>query len=345
MRLLLREPRAVLADGLLRWGGQTYLEQRPVATPPEDEATPRADPSGAGPDAPPQAPLRAAGGAGRRNGSEPRHAAKGAGRAAGPKRPAPPGNQDDGDGGSPRAARGRRLRLPWPPPLGAVTVVGGVTAAAFLTTALVVADPYDRTPAGDAVFPPAAPAPTVTVTTSVPDASTGPGEPGEHESAEAPTRSPSVRPSPTASSRPGATAAPPPGVGDGYTPLVNLGSGLCLEVADGTPEKRADVVMARCASRPTQRWRLDERGLVHVYADPSFCLDSRGDTDRGVGIWPCTSADGDNGVNLRFVTDALGVIRPAIAPGFALSPDGSAPGAPLGLEPAGNDADQRWTTG
>ncbi|MBI0297378.1 ricin-type beta-trefoil lectin domain protein, partial [Streptomyces sp. PRKS01-29] len=140
-----------------------------------------------------------------------------------------------------------------------------------------------------------------------------------------------------------APAAPIPD--DTYTAVINAGSGLCLDIRDQRLEKRTDAVLARCSGTDTQRWRLDSDGLLHTEADPDFCLDSRGDTDRGVGIWPCSSADGDNGENLRFAVDRGGVIRPHIAPDFAVTPDGDGPDSEVGLRSAEDRDDQRWNTG
>jgi len=125
---------------------------------------------------------------------------------------------------------------------------------------------------------------------------------------------------------------------------VNVASGLCLDVggafSDGT-----DVVTARCTPSRTQRWRVDSgRGVLQSSADPDYCLDSRGSTERGVGIWTCDSVAGPNGRNLRFVVDGDGVIRPAIAVGTAVTPEGGA-GDGLSLEALSGREGQRWRAG
>lgn len=147
---------------------------------------------------------------------------------------------------------------------------------------------------------------------------------------------------------PPSTAPPPSGApipGGTYTSVINADSGLCLDIRDQRLEKRTDAVLAPCAGTDTQRWRLDSEGLLHTGADPDFCLDSRGDTDRGVGIWPCSSADGDNGENLRFVVDRQGLIRPHIAPDFAITPDADDADSQVELRSADDRNDQRWTAG
>ncbi|MDF3142568.1 MULTISPECIES: RICIN domain-containing protein [unclassified Streptomyces] len=170
-----------------------------------------------------------------------------------------------------------------------------------------------------------------------------------------PSPSPTAKsPSPTKSSTPSKTARPKPPPSPSpsptrppngtYAQVVNLASGLCLDVAgaffDGT-----DVVTAPCTGSRTQRWRVDSaRGVLQSSADPDYCLDSRGATDRGVGIWTCDSVHGRNGQNLKFVVDGAGAIRPAIAIETAVTPGGGA-GEGLSLEPLDGGTGQRWRAG
>ncbi|MGN5378955.1 ricin-type beta-trefoil lectin domain protein [Streptomyces lasalocidi] len=102
---------------------------------------------------------------------------------------------------------------------------------------------------------------------------------------------------------------------------MNLATGRCLDIRDGDPEQGNDVVTAPCSDSPTQRWRVDTGlGVLRSAADDSFCLDSRGATDRGVGVWTCDSVYGRNGDNLRFTVTPDGTIRPAIAPDTVVTP-------------------------
>ncbi|TQK42776.1 DNA-directed RNA polymerase specialized sigma24 family protein [Streptomyces sp. SLBN-118] len=175
-----------------------------------------------------------------------------------------------------------------------------------------------------------------------------------------PTQQPSKKPSPSPSPTPSATVpnTPSPTVskklrrppspivaGGGYTQVVNADSGLCLDIVDGVMENRTDVFTARCDGARTQKWSLDSIGLLHSYEDPDYCLDSRGSTDRGVGIWTCSSVEGRNGLNLLFTVDGSGAVRPQIAPDFALEPLGNWEGGFLDFDPADGDSDQRWTAG
>ncbi|MBT1095254.1 RICIN domain-containing protein [Streptomyces sp. Tu102] len=182
---------------------------------------------------------------------------------------------------------------------------------------------------------------TVTATVSATPTTSSPSlSPSRTSKSPSPTRSPS----PTKTAHPKPTPPPTRPPGGTYAQVVNVASGLCLDVGgaffDGT-----DVITAPCSSSSTQRWRVDaDRGVLQSAADPDFCLDSRGSTDRGVGIWSCDSVDGRNGRNLMFVVDGAGLIRPAIAFGTAVTPDGGA-GDALSLEPASGSSAQRWRAG
>ncbi|MEJ8633038.1 RICIN domain-containing protein [Streptomyces sp. MS2.AVA.5] len=251
-------------------------------------------------------------------------------------------------GSAPAASEPRKgARLPTRP----------VVLAAVAVAAAVIAGTVLATTSGDASGPVASDRPTQPPQPAWPPASASAPAPSPSPS---PTREaskpPTPRPSPTASAPkppapPPSKAVPPPPApapivpGGGYTRVVNAGSGLCLDIEDGVMENRTDVITARCNGAETQQWSLEPGGLLRSNADPDFCLDSRGDTDRGVGIWSCSSADGKNGMNLRFTVDASGAVRPYIALDFALEPSGGSEGSSLGFDPADGDSDQRWTAG
>jgi len=194
--------------------------------------------------------------------------------------------------------------------------------------------------AGVVRTPQAPPPVTVTATVSVtptpsPSATSKPPSP-THTSkpSKSPTPSKTPKPSPTH------TASHPPN--GTFAQVVNAGSGLCLDIRDGVMDLGTDVITARCTSSRTQMWRVDSgRGVLQSYADPDFCLDSRGSTDRGVGIWECSSVYGSNGQNLRFTVDSRGEIRPEIAPDHVVTPYGD--GLVLAYD-QGRD-DQRWRAG
>ncbi|MFI6008554.1 ricin-type beta-trefoil lectin domain protein [Streptomyces sp. NPDC051243] len=184
---------------------------------------------------------------------------------------------------------------------------------------------------------------TVTATVSVTPSPSSPSpSPSPSPSRTSKSPSPTRTPKPTKTARPKPTPSPvhPP---DGtYAQVVNIATGLCLDI-DGAPYDGTDVVTATCTSSSDQRWRVDsERGVLQSYAYPDYCLDSRGSTYRGVGIWTCDSVYGRNGQNLRFAVDSRGVIRPGIAPDHALTPDGD---KSLSLWPETGREEQRWRAG
>ncbi|SED55081.1 Ricin-type beta-trefoil lectin domain-containing protein [Streptomyces melanosporofaciens] len=343
------DPRTVIADGLLGWGGAAYVTAGPVSgLPSVGSATPlhagsrQPDPPLAPAPPPPYPPAEtgedtiAAGFAGTTG------AAGGSGIAP-PDVPNAPNAPMDG------GSAGRWRRPAWTgsrPPATTALIAVAAAAAVAATVAVLVSGGDDMTPAGGTNTPPPVSA---TATPSAPSAqpTTDPPTPTKR-----PQRPPNpggmTEPPTTAPATPPPSTAPPSGApipGGTYTSVINADSGLCLDIRDQRLEKRTDAVLAPCAGTDTQRWRLDSEGLLHTGADPDFCLDSRGDTDRGVGIWPCSSADGDNGENLRFVVDRQGLIRPHIAPGFAITPDADDTDGQVELRSADDRNDQRWTAG
>ncbi|MXM67111.1 ricin-type beta-trefoil lectin domain protein [Streptomyces sp. HUCO-GS316] len=233
----------------------------------------------------------------------------------------------------------------WPPPrtvILASAVALGVALAPLLVLLLSPDDASTQSPVssqqavGSTVVPPPPPPVTVTATVSAtPSPSATSRRPSPKPS---PTRTKTPRPKPP-TPKPSPTH-PPDGT---FAQVVNVASGLCLDIRDGYMEKGTDVVTAPCDSSRTQRWRVDSRlDVLQSYADPDFCLDSRGDVDRGVGIWECDSVYGYNGDNLRFTVDDDGVIRPAIAIATAVTP---AYGESLFLERLSGGAEQRWRAG
>ncbi|MFC7913412.1 ricin-type beta-trefoil lectin domain protein [Streptomyces sp. NPDC057386] len=188
---------------------------------------------------------------------------------------------------------------------------------------------------------PTPPAPTSASPTPTPTPSPSPTRTSASPTPSPVPRKPSPTPTPAPKPRPTPSTAPvPPGAVSAQ--VVNAATGRCLDVRDGWFDRGTDVVTAPCTSSPTQRWRYDA-GLraLRNSADPDFCLDSRGEVGRGVGIWTCSSLYGRNGDNLRFDIDSDGVIRPAVAPWAAVTADGYG----VRLADADRDADQRWRAG
>ncbi|MGW1030004.1 ricin-type beta-trefoil lectin domain protein [Streptomyces sp. NPDC002577] len=157
--------------------------------------------------------------------------------------------------------------------------------------------------------------------------------------------SPTTTPPPPSPTRTNSPTPPPPGAH--FTQFVNAASGLCLDIRPyAYPRNGTDVVTTPCTSSPTQQWHVDaDRGVIQSYAAPAYCLDSRGDADRAIGIWTCSSIDGPNGINLTFTVDTRGTIHPAIAPARAVTAYSEQPGSLLIQLSARGRAEQRWTAG
>ncbi|MFF3412175.1 ricin-type beta-trefoil lectin domain protein [Streptomyces sp. NPDC002742] len=236
--------------------------------------------------------------------------------------------------------------LPWPPSRRFVLTSAAALGVA-LAPVLFLMLSTGGTPSADAagsVSTPSGPPPvtvtaTVPVTPSAPTPSASPSPSATSASpspahSSAPPKSPSPKPTPTVAFRP---------PGSAYAQVVNVASGLCLDIRDGDLTKGTDVVTAPCDSSSTQRWRVDAgSGSLRSAADDSFCLDSRGSVEKGVGIWECSSLDGDHADNLRFTVDGDGVIRPAVAIETAVTPDGD---GGLSLVPLNGGTGQRWRAG
>ncbi|RSS37150.1 RICIN domain-containing protein [Streptomyces sp. WAC08241] len=179
------------------------------------------------------------------------------------------------------------------------------------------------------------------------------GAPPSASAPPSPTRSPSasVAPGgspagPPTSPAPQATASPDapttPLRASAFVPAVNSDTGLCLDVRGGVFANGTDVITTTCRDgSATQRWRLDDDGLLRNGARTDYCLDSRGAEDRNVGIWSCSAHARRNGENLEFALDTTGRIRPRVAPDLAVTPAGAS-GAVARLRPADGSANQYW---
>ncbi|MCD0485623.1 ricin-type beta-trefoil lectin domain protein [Streptacidiphilus sp. ASG 303] len=342
-------PDAVLAEGLLLWGGAAYVAARLART-----VTGRTIPVGV-----PRLP-----------GTGPAHAPAVHGGAS--------GATDGGGGpfGGTRAGAADTASAGWRlvrlarqfPAAGAAAAVVFVVATAATTIVTLV--PSTSTSAAGGGNDPLGGPPLVvtgttafaTVTTTLPasrppsapasapgSASASPKASGPSASPGAPGPSSGTGRAPGASGRPApgrsVPVPPPPTNGITYSELVNVRSGLCLDVASQFVAQNADVVVSTCTGATTQKWYTGSDNLIRNYANPDFCLDSRGSTGNGVGIWECSAVSGSNGNNLRWQNGADGSIRPFVDSRFALTPTSGTPGTAVGLAWAEGRTEQTWRTG
>ncbi|MEW2159551.1 RICIN domain-containing protein [Streptomyces sp. NPDC007189] len=242
----------------------------------------------------------------------------------------------------PAAPEPPAVRQVWPPRRRVLLASAalGVALAPLLVFVLVPAQSHDQRPAAATPSPPSV---TVTATVSVTPSPSPTKSPSPTPTSPSPSPSPatrSPRPTPKPTPPPSPSFTPP---GSSFAEVVNVATGRCLDIRYGDLEQGTDVITARCDGSSTQRWRVDSGlGVLRSAADEDFCLDSRGATDRGVGIWTCGSVYGDNGDNLRFTVDPDGTIRPAVATGTAVTPDGR---YGVSLQPLDGGDDQRWRAG
>ncbi|MFJ5777756.1 ricin-type beta-trefoil lectin domain protein [Streptomyces sp. NPDC093094] len=346
-------PRTALAEGLLPWAGTAYanaVQARALAAAadgtgrgvPDDGARPGPEAAGNGH----RAGRGRAGRDGVPGGTDAVPAgAGGAGHAAGPGRSGFAVRRS-GAAGDETWPASRRLAL--------ASAALGVALVPLLVFLLAPGETPVENAASHALrTPPPAPRVTVTTTVSVtpsPSPSVSPS-PSRTRTSPSPTPTPtptpspsrtSARPKPSVTPRPPAPPAPHPPNGT-FAPVVNVATGRCLDVDGGWFDKGVDVLTASCSGSATQLWRYDSgRQVLQSYADQDYCLDSRGDTDRGVGIWECDSVYGDRGVNLMFSVDGDGRIRPYIDPDTAVTAGGD---DGVWLDWIDGDDRQRWLTG
>ncbi|WP_327663022.1 MULTISPECIES: ricin-type beta-trefoil lectin domain protein [unclassified Streptomyces] len=324
------DPRRALAEGLLPWGGTDYLltEAPPTAPPPAPATAPAAVPQQTAPRS---------------------HRATSTTRAD-RRRPA-------------RRARRRAPRRPaavraTPMGFALASAAVGVALVPLLILALTEGRP-DLSAVGQGMgATPSTPPPvrvtvtaTTTATTTTTTTATATTTARSTETITVPpspkptTNPPQGKPS---STRPPSDKPKPPHFrppGEEYAEVIDVASGLCLDVSRTPMADGDDVVAAKCDRTGSQQWRVEPaRGVIQSAANPDFCLDNRGDTDRPIGLGHCTAADDDHGADLTFSVHGDGSIRPAADWKTAVTPldDGS---FRLGQRKFHGGDEQRWRAG
>lgn len=337
------DPRRALAEGLLPWGGTDYLLTEAPPTAPSPAPTPTAAPSAAPSVAPQQTAPR-------------RHRATPTTRADRRRRPA--------DRARRKAPRRPSVVRATPMGFALASAAVGVLLVPLLILTLTEGRP-DLSAVGQGMgATPTTPPPvrvTVTATTTATTTTTTtatatttarstetvtvPPPPSPRPTTNPPQGKPSSEPS---SSSPSSDKPKPPPFrppGEEYAEVIDVASGLCLDVSRTPMTDGDDVVAAKCDRTGSQQWRVDPtRGVVQSAANPDFCLDNRGDTDRAIGLGHCAAADDDHGADLTFSVHGDGSIRPASDWKTAVTPlnDGS---FRLGQRKFHGGDEQRWRTG
>ncbi|MFI5663159.1 ricin-type beta-trefoil lectin domain protein [Streptomyces sp. NPDC051684] len=307
------DPRRALAEGLLPWGGTDYLLTDAPATAPTVPAP--------------------------------------AARAAAPRRhrAKPPTRADRR-----KAPRRRTPVRATPTGFALASAAVGVALVPLLILTLTEGRP-DLSAVGQGMgATPSTPPPvrvTVTATTTATTTTTSTATATTTaRSTETVTVPPPSRATPSAKPSASAHEPKPPrfrAPGEDYAEVVDVASGRCLDVSRTPLADGDDVVAVQCDRTGSQQWRVDaSRGVVQSAANPDFCLDNRGDTDRTIGLWHCAAVDDDtHGANLAFSVHGDGSIRPGTDWKAAVTPldDGS---FRLGQRKFhGGDDTQRWRAG
>ncbi|WP_406405045.1 ricin-type beta-trefoil lectin domain protein [Streptomyces sp. NBC_00879] len=136
-----------------------------------------------------------------------------------------------------------------------------------------------------------------------------------------------------------------------YAELVNVRSGLCLDIQGKSAESEASVIVDACDGAPSQKWLHTAGGFIRNYANPSFCVDSSGRDPRQVEMRTCSFLDAGTARGEQlFDLWQGGSLRPLSNPLhpyplFALAPSGDSPGSGIDLvrEHGGNA--QEWSLG
>ncbi|WP_281156823.1 RICIN domain-containing protein, partial [Streptomyces sp. HYC2] len=134
------------------------------------------------------------------------------------------------------------------------------------------------------------------------------------------------------------TALPSPSTEE--TRLRNIGAGLCLAVR-GEPKAGAATALAECSSAWSQRWTLEDDGLLRSVADPGLCLDSHADAGVVV-LGTCAEAGDERGPDVRYVVGARGELQPRWGEGLALASASPQADADIVVKVGDGTAAQRW---
>ncbi|MGW5127853.1 RICIN domain-containing protein [Streptomyces sp. NPDC004069] len=148
----------------------------------------------------------------------------------------------------------------------------------------------------------------------------------------------------TDSGTPSAGSATPGAAGPSpsteQTRLRNVAAGLCLAVR-GEAKAGAPTELAECSSAWSQRWTLEDDGLLRSVADPGLCLDSH--ADAGVVVLGTCAEVGDaRAPDVRYDVGGQGQLLPRWEEGLALASASTQAGADIVVKVRDDTAAQRW---
>ncbi|MEU6371049.1 ricin-type beta-trefoil lectin domain protein [Streptomyces sp. NPDC046931] len=158
------------------------------------------------------------------------------------------------------------------------------------------------------------------------------------------TGTPSDGPSPAGTNRSGspslvgAAADVPTGAFEGR--LRNEDGGLCVGLDQDKAVAGAEAVLVSCASTATQQWAYGTDGLLRSAAAPDLCLDSH--LGYSVQLASCAGGLEPEAKNVRYDFTRQGVFVPRGGQDLALTPASSDRDAGLVLKPRTGGDTQRW---
>ncbi|WP_316750881.1 RICIN domain-containing protein [Streptomyces herbicida] len=122
--------------------------------------------------------------------------------------------------------------------------------------------------------------------------------------------------------------------------LHNVGSGLCVAVVGKKTVEGAETELAKCSSAASQRWTYETDGLLRNAAAPDLCLDSH--LGYSVRLASCDGTSRPNAKDIRYDFTLQGALVPRWDQDLALAPAATDGGGALVVKTRANTADQRW---
>ncbi|WP_445399355.1 ricin-type beta-trefoil lectin domain protein [Streptomyces sp. LE64] len=123
--------------------------------------------------------------------------------------------------------------------------------------------------------------------------------------------------------------------------LLNVGTGLCLDVLGRRPVQGARAALLPCADGRTMQWSYEGDGLLRSGADARLCLDSHA-AEGLAALDSCAGRDADHGTDVRYDLTVQGQLVPRWKDDLALAPIAAGAGAAVAVKVRDRSARQRW---
>ncbi|WP_235452530.1 ricin-type beta-trefoil lectin domain protein [Streptomyces olivochromogenes] len=123
--------------------------------------------------------------------------------------------------------------------------------------------------------------------------------------------------------------------------LRNVASGLCVGIVGGKAVQGAETELVKCSSAASRQWTYETNGLLRSAAAPELCLDSR--LGYSVRLAPCTGPAQPSAKNVRYEFTAKGALVPRWNRDLALTPAATDGAGALVLKTRADTPVQYWT--